>query len=89
MFLDERAPLRMGDIASHLGITLTATTIIVDRLVKKEMLKRASDPHDRRVVLCELTDGGRRVLERYNLIIRDRLLLVADSWDLDRLETVV
>lgn len=38
MLLDERTPLRMGDIASHLGVTLTATTIIVDRLVKKEML---------------------------------------------------
>ena len=89
LLLDEREPQRMGVIASHLGCLLSATTPIVTRLVKRKLLKRASDPQDRRIVLCELSAGGRKVLGRLDRKIRNRALLVTETWDLERLETVI
>ncbi|MXW25236.1 MAG: MarR family transcriptional regulator [Dehalococcoidia bacterium] len=57
-------PLRMGAIATQLGSGLSATTALVDRLVEKDLVRRSSDPADRRVVVCELTDSGRESIER-------------------------
>ena len=77
VFLDERGPARMGMIASHLGTSLSATTSVVDRLVQKDMLERASDPSDRRVVICELTSTGRDAVDRFWRLGEDRLMPVA------------
>ena len=81
VFLDERGPARMGMIASHLGTSLSATTSVVDRLVQKDMLERASDPGDRRVVICELTSTGRDAVDRFWRLGEDRLMPVAALLD--------
>jgi DNA-binding MarR family transcriptional regulator len=55
-------PLRMGDIASELEVSLATATGVVDRLVERGMLIRDGDPEDRRVVLCRLSDEGEKLL---------------------------
>ena len=55
----------MGVISNSLGSALSATTSIVDRLVEKKLVKRGSDPNDRRVVTCELTASGQEASERF------------------------
>lgn len=62
--LENLGPLRMGSIANLLGSGLSATTALVDRLVDKDLVRRSSDPADRRVVVCELTDTGRASILR-------------------------
>lgn len=62
--LGNLGPLRMGAIAGQLGSGLSATTALVDRLVEKDLVRRSSDPADRRVVICELTNSGRESIER-------------------------
>lgn len=54
--------LRMGELASALDASLPTVTGIVDRLVEKGLVRRLDDPHDRRVVLCELSEAGRRMI---------------------------
>lgn len=80
---------RMTDIAIYIGKALSATTTVVDRLVERGLVDRVSDPKDRRLVMCELTDTGRQVLERFWLIGRDRLQMVADLLDDEQLGKAV
>ena len=51
-------PMRMSDIASSLDVSLATATGVVDRLVERETVLRESDPNDRRVVLCRLSEKG-------------------------------
>lgn len=89
VLLEYKGPLRMGAIAKHLGSALSATTTIMDRLVEKELVERISDPNDRRAVICELTDPGRKVLERFWRIGRNRIVRVIDLLEVEQLETAV
>ena len=90
MVLLERAgPLRMGSIASCLGRALSATTTVVDRLVEKGLVERAWDPSDRRVVICRLTDEGKQSMERFWHVRRERLQVLVDFLDVERLEVLV
>ena len=89
VLLEHAGPLRMGVISGYLGTALSATTSIVDRLVEKKLVKRTSDPSDRRVVICELTSLGQKATKQFWRIGRERALRTADLWDLDQLESVV
>ena len=89
VMLGYMGPLRMGVIASYLGSALSATTSIVNRLVQKELVKRVSDPNDRRVVICELTAQGREAVERFWRIGRERAETMADLLEVEQLEAVV
>ena len=79
----------MGVIADHLGITLSAMTSIVDRLVEKNLVERDSDPHDRRVVLCKLTDQGREEMKRFWRVGREKMLKTLGILEDAQLESVV
>lgn len=89
VFLDDRGSARMGMIASHLGTSLSATTSVVDRLVQKDMLERASDPTDRRVVICELTSTGRDAVDRFWRLGEERIVPVAQLLDAEELPAAV
>ncbi len=89
LLLQRTGPLRMGSIAHQLGRALSATTTVVDRLVEPGLVDRSSDPHDRRVVVCQLTDRGQEMIERFWSIGRERIRPLVDSLDLEELEKAV
>ena len=89
VLLERMGPLRMSSIAVHFERALSATTAVVDRLVEKELVTRRSDPTDRRLVICELTDAGREAIGQFWRIGRDRLQTVVDILDVEELERVV
>lgn len=68
---------RMGNLASHLGISLSSATGLVDRLVEKKLVDRWVDPDDRRSVVCRLSGTGQELAER--------LLYSRRSWWEERL----
>lgn len=70
LFLSE--PVRMSDIASALGVSLATATGVVDRLVERGIVLRESDPEDRRVVLCRLSDKGQNLIGGLWQLARDR-----------------
>jgi DNA-binding MarR family transcriptional regulator len=57
------SPLRVSDVAAHLGIRLSSATNLMDRLETKNLLRRTPDPEDRRVVWCRLTELGQQEAE--------------------------
>ena len=65
LLLERLGPLRMGSISMHVGRPLSATTTVVDRLVKNRLVDRSAHPGDRRVLLCELTKEGRETIHRF------------------------
>lgn len=56
--------LPLGKMGERLMIHPTSVTNIVDRLEAQGFVRRVQHPTDRRTTLCEITPGGRRVVER-------------------------
>ncbi len=56
--------LRMSELSARLGVTLSTTSGLVDRLVDSGLLARRDDPADRRQVVLRITDGGIDQLDR-------------------------
>ncbi len=57
-------PTRVSDLAVRLGVSTPTITGILDRLVRQRLSFRMSDHRDRRVVLNNLTQDGRDLVER-------------------------
>ncbi len=56
----------VSDIGNDLGVTNSAASQMLDRLVQIKLISRSEDPSDRRGKLVVLTDKGREILLRGN-----------------------
>jgi len=65
--------LTMSGIGCHLSIPKPHATILVDKLIKDDLVVRLPDPHDRRVIYIELTDKGRDTLKSLKSIVSEEL----------------
>src|SRR5690349_10403675 len=54
-------PIRMGELASTLGVVPRSATGLVDALQEAGLVERGADPGNRRSVLVTLTEAGRRM----------------------------
>jgi DNA-binding MarR family transcriptional regulator len=68
------------NLGDKLGVTSSAASQLLERLVQQELILRSEDPSDRRVKQLILTDKGRQVLQES---IRAR-----QSWLSDLAETL-
>ncbi len=57
----------VSEIGSDLGVTNSAASQMLERLVQTKLISRSEDPSDRRGKLVVLTDKGREVLLKGNL----------------------
>ena len=60
--LGTRGPQRAVDVAEHLGVTPPTASRMIERLVRKHLVRRVRSQDDRRTVRVHLTDAGRRVV---------------------------
>jgi DNA-binding MarR family transcriptional regulator len=60
----------LGDLAGGMGVTVSTTSRLVDRLVAAGLVLREPAPHSRRELALQMTASGRALLERYD---EDRL----------------
>jgi len=60
-----RAPLPTTRLAGSLGISAPAMTQLTDRLVRKRFIERRPADADRRAVIIELTEQGKRIVDRF------------------------
>jgi DNA-binding MarR family transcriptional regulator len=58
------APVSLGDVGEHLGLSLPAVSRAVDGLVRRGIVTREEDPADRRSKRIVITKRGRRLYER-------------------------
>ena len=65
--------LTMSGIGCHLSIPKPHATILVDKLIKDDLVVRLPDPNDRRVIYIELTEKGRDTLKSLKSIVSEEL----------------
>lgn len=62
MLVAGRSGVNVAAVAVELGVHRSNATRVVDRLVRAGLLTRVPDPADRRRLVVELTDDGRRLV---------------------------
>ena len=60
-FLEASGPLPMNRLAEALDISVASLTGVIDRMEARDLVARRRDVEDRRVILVEPGEGGRRV----------------------------
>ena len=71
--LREKGPSTMGEIAKSLGLTMSAATGIVDKMIKVNLVRRERSPEDRRVVKVALLKKGLETAERMQKLRKDMI----------------
>ena len=69
--VDEAGSLRMGDLATKLGVAGPTITDLVDGLEKEGLLRRRPDPTDRRATLLDLSPEAHAQFERVRALQRE------------------
>lgn len=74
---------RISDLARHVGVTLPATSRLLQRLARRGLVSLSTDPRDARATICRLTGEGsalRRVVLRAR---RERLRAIVARAGID------
>jgi DNA-binding MarR family transcriptional regulator len=69
----------IGDVAAFLGVSNTAASKAVDKLVRRRLLRRTEGHADRRASELSLTGEGRRLLSAYEAARERKLAEIFDS----------
>jgi DNA-binding MarR family transcriptional regulator len=78
--IQHRGSSGVTDLGDELGVTSSAASQMLERLVQQELILRSEDPSDRRAKQLVLTDKGRQVVQES---VRAR-----QSWLSDLAETL-
>lgn len=76
LLVHKLGPQSISKLASKLGLSLSATSHLLDQLVRRDMLEREEDADDRRQKILHLAPAGEAVLDR---LLRARLRSIEDS----------
>lgn len=61
-YITKHQPVNMSFLHDKMHMANSTLTVIVDKLVEDELVKRYRNPEDRRIVLLELTEKGDKKL---------------------------
>jgi DNA-binding MarR family transcriptional regulator len=86
LVLYAKGSTRMSAIASYIGIAISTATSIVDNLVKKGLVIRSDDPEDRRLVICELSGEGKKLISRLWMLGRAQIEKLLQGLNLEQLK---
>jgi DNA-binding MarR family transcriptional regulator len=64
--LDREGTANLAQLAEGMGVTVSTTSRLVDRLVAAGLVDRRTATHTRREIALRLTAGGRATLTRYD-----------------------
>lgn len=62
--LHHKGELPVCEVQRRILVESSSTTYVVDKLVKRALVRRRASERDRRVVLLALTSAGRRLMKR-------------------------
>jgi DNA-binding MarR family transcriptional regulator len=78
--LSMTGPVTVARLAEVVGIDRSGTSRYADRLEAAGLLKRTTDPLDRRAMLLSLTPKGTRVIGKLNATLTEHLRALTDGW---------
>ncbi len=64
LMLGKEKTMKMADVAERFAFSPSSATILIDRMVKQQLVKRVSQEGDRRIIQIELDVEGERVYKR-------------------------
>jgi DNA-binding MarR family transcriptional regulator len=64
--LRQRGAANLAQLAEEMGVTVSTTSRLVDRLVSVDWVVRGPSPHNRREISLALSDSGEQLLRRYD-----------------------
>ncbi|MCU4672168.1 MarR family winged helix-turn-helix transcriptional regulator [Microbacterium fluvii] len=64
-FLEERGPLRLGELAALSRVTQPGITRLTGQMADAGLVERTADPADSRVTVISLTDAGSAALDQW------------------------
>lgn len=62
-WIKEEGTLTIGELSKKITLAFSTTTDLIDRLEKKEFVKRVQDLKDRRVVHIHILDKGKDIID--------------------------
>ena len=83
--------MKSTELAEKLDVKPSAITVMIDRLLKNDLVLRQRDERDRRIVKLQLTSLGREIFEKAKRKRREifsRYLAYLDEEDVDQLVTI-
>lgn len=87
--LDWAGPLPTGELGAALGLSPAAATSLIDRLERSGLVKRRSDPDDRRRTIVHAEGSRGPDYERLNQQLEERMAEHARQFTPTELETVL
>lgn len=72
--LHENGPLPPSQIAKHVMVNSSTVTGVIDRLEKKDLVRRLRISQDRRVITVELTKSGKMLAENAPSPIQQKII---------------
>ena len=85
LLLHTEGPSKMSTIAQAGAVTLSTATGIVDHLVKKELVIRETDAHDRRLVVCLLSPQGQTMMNKIWTLAQIQMKRLLEGLDVAQL----
>jgi len=79
----------LTELANGIGLEASSMTGLIDRMEKASLVKRCSDPRDRRVWRIHLTERGRSIQSAASRIIEDSYEDLTDGISASDLKTIV
>ena len=77
--LASRGPQSIAALAEALAVTPPTASRLCDRLVRKGLVRRRTDRHDRRQVRVALTETGRRLIDTVTAHRREEIAVLLSS----------
>lgn len=81
-------PIRVSDLARRLYLHSATVVGIIDRLEAQGLVRRTRSEEDRRVVMVDLTEEGRELVERAPEVAQGLLVAGLERISRDNLETI-
>jgi len=78
----------VSDIGSDLGVTNSAASQMLERLVQLKLVTRSESPNDRRVKEIVLTDKGRLILQESSKANQDWLVDLVQTMKVEQQEQI-
>jgi len=77
--IDREKTVNINDISSKLNLSMSATSRMIDELVKKELIQRKEDQDNRRAKIISLTSSGEKFMNKLSIERVKIIELSADS----------
>ena len=90
--IDREGVVNVNDISTSLNLSMSATSRMIDELVKKDLIERKEDQENRRAKTLSLTPSGKKFMDTLSIervkIIEESAQTLADKVPLKILKIV-